>query len=212
MVSIQKLDNTPIIRTSLTTVRDSRRTLTLKLVSSVCLIVLSLGCARFAYLPKLDKKLVDEIQNDVAHTYVMVKGDRPTYPAVVPSPVRRYEYIEVKVTHYCLCVKCCGKWSKEHPSRINDAAYQQRTYSGTIPKVGTAAVDTKFWRPDLTPREFFELPLEERTFTLEGDPTIYYMEDTGSAVRGAHVDLYVPSHQDARQRGKFMTTPVKEVL
>lgn len=96
------------------------------------------------------------------------------------------------MTHYCACVKCTGK---------TDGI----TYSGTTVRRGTAAADPTYWRPDLTVKEFFQLPSEERSFTLEGDPTVYVIEDIGGGVKGAHVDIYVPTHEEALQRGRFTT-------
>ena len=96
-------------------------------------------------------------------------------------------WLTVTATAYCPCVKCCGIYSQEHPSRIN-TGYVQKTSSGTIPTQGrTIAVDTKV------------IPMGSRV--LIGD-NIYIAEDTGSGVCGNHVDIFFASHSDALKWGK----------
>ena len=85
----------------------------------------------------------------------------------------------VKVTHYCCCVKCCGK---------DDGI----TYSGVkaVPGV-TVAVDTSI------------IPLGSDVLVDYGDGVINYYraDDTGSAIKGNKLDLCVGSHQEAINLG-----------
>lgn len=78
------------------------------------------------------------------------------------------------VSHYDCCVQCCG------------------TASGrkAVPGV-TVAVD-----PDV-------IPLGSDVLVDYGDGEIHYYraDDTGSAVKGAHIDLCVSSHDEANQLG-----------
>lgn len=86
---------------------------------------------------------------------------------------------DVKVTHYCCCVKCCGK---------DDGI----TYSGVkaVPGV-TVAVDTSI------------IPLGSDVLVDYGDGIINYYraDDTGSAIKGNKLDLCVGSHQEAINLG-----------
>ena len=86
---------------------------------------------------------------------------------------------DVKVTHYCCCVKCCGK---------DDGI----TYSGVkaVPGV-TVAVDTSI------------IPLGSDVLVDYGDGVINYYraDDTGSAIKGNKLDLCVSSHQEAINLG-----------
>ena len=86
---------------------------------------------------------------------------------------------DVKVTHYCCCVKCCGK---------DDGI----TYSGVkaVPGV-TVAVDTSI------------IPLGADVLVDYGDGVINYYraDDTGSAIKGNKLDLCVSSHQEAINLG-----------
>ena len=86
---------------------------------------------------------------------------------------------DVKVSHYCCCVKCCGK---------DDGI----TYSGVKATPGvTVAVDTSI------------IPLGSDVLVDYGDGVINYYraDDTGSAIKGNKLDLCVGSHQDAINLG-----------
>lgn len=86
---------------------------------------------------------------------------------------------DVKVTHYCCCVKCCGK---------DDGI----TYSGVkaVPGV-TVAVDTSI------------IPLGSDVLVDYGDGELHYYraDDIGGSVRGNHIDLAVTTHEEALQLG-----------
>lgn len=93
---------------------------------------------------------------------------------------------EFRTTAYCTCVKCCGIWSSEHPSRAG-TDYVQLTKSGTIPTEGrTVAVD-----PDVIPLG--------TVLVIDGHE--YIAEDTGGAVQGNSVDIYFASHEAAVEYG-----------
>lgn len=94
--------------------------------------------------------------------------------------------LNVTVSAYCLCPKCCGIWSAEHSSRIG-TDYVQKTASGTTPEVGrTIAVDPK------------HIPLGAQ---VELDGHIYTAEDTGGGVDGAWIDLLCETHEQALEWG-----------
>ena len=85
----------------------------------------------------------------------------------------------VKVSHYCCCVKCCGK-------------ADGITYSGVKATPGvTVAVDTSI------------IPLGSDVLVDYGDGIINYYraDDTGSAIKGNKLDLCVSSHQEAINLG-----------
>lgn len=83
---------------------------------------------------------------------------------------------EFKFTAYCTCPICCGK---------NSAAGLTR--SGTTPTEGrTISVDRRV------------IPLGT---TVVIDDHEYIAEDTGSAIKGNKIDLFIDSHQRALQYG-----------
>ena len=90
------------------------------------------------------------------------------------NPIQTTAAETFKLTAYCGCVKCCGKWSKYH-----------KTASGTTPVAGrTIAVDKKI------------IPLGT---VVEIDGKEYIAEDTG--VKGKHIDIYFNDHQEALNFG-----------
>lgn len=121
---------------------------------------------------------------------VRVEAPEPTTEAAVPEP-ELIELGEFKTTAYCTCVKCCGIWSAEHPSRIG-TDYVQRTKSGTTPTADrTVSVD-----PDVIPLG--------TVLIIDGHE--YIAEDTGSAVKGNVIDIYFDSHELAVEYGVQMKT------
>ena len=92
-----------------------------------------------------------------------------------------------EITAYCTCVKCCGIWSAEHPSRIG-TGYVQKTATGTVPTAGrTVAVDPKV------------IPLGSIVM-ING--VSYIAEDTGNAVKGKVIDIYFADHSEAVKFGR----------
>lgn len=86
-----------------------------------------------------------------------------------------------KATAYCSCKKCCDKDPSDKWYGI--------TASGKRAKWGTVAVD----------REVIKLG---STLKIEGFPnTIFRAEDVGSAIKGRHIDLWFPSHDEALKFG-----------
>lgn len=113
----------------------------------------------------------------------------------VPEEPELISLGEFKTTAYCTCVKCCGIWSQEHPSRIG-TDYIQKTASGTIPTAGrTIAVDTEI------------IPFGT-VVVIDGHE--YIAEDIGGAVKGNILDIYFDSHEDACEYGvQYKTIYIK---
>ena len=89
--------------------------------------------------------------------------------------------IEVDVTHYCACSKCCG----ENASGI--------TASGKQVEVGMVAMSSYY-------------PFGTQIM-ING--TMYTVEDRGgSGIENdkSRVDIYVPDHQEALRLGRYTTT------
>jgi 3D (Asp-Asp-Asp) domain-containing protein len=83
------------------------------------------------------------------------------------------------LTAYCNCEECCGEWAGGP------------TYTGTMPEEGrTVAVD-----PDV-------IPLGSRVL-IAG--RWYIAEDTGSWVKGDHIDVYMESHDACNEFGRQWT-------
>jgi len=88
------------------------------------------------------------------------------------------------VTGYCSCENCCDKSPYDEWYGI--------TATGKKAKWGTIAVDS----------EVISLGSKLR---IEGfENTIFRAEDVGGAVKGNHIDIWFPDHQQARQFGRQM--------
>jgi 3D (Asp-Asp-Asp) domain-containing protein len=138
---------------------------------------------------KAEENAVQALQ-DFKAEYYQVQEDNLSIPGSILEPITKTNTVSkvltVKVTAYCSCVKCCGVWSKDHPSR-QGTDYEQHTTSGTIPVAGrTVAVD-----PDI-------IPLGSKIL-IDGHE--YIAEDTGSGVKGNHIDIYFDSHEEALEWG-----------
>lgn len=89
--------------------------------------------------------------------------------------ISSYQYIgQCKITYYCLCSKCCG------------ANSDGLTATGIPATTGIIAVD-----PDI-------IPLGS-TVIINGQK--YLAADTGSAVKGLHIDICVADHNTALSNG-----------
>ena len=103
----------------------------------------------------------------------------------------------VLVTGYCNCESCCSwkrSWfgfgppvyaagpMKGRPKRVGVTA------SGTTAKRGTVAADPKVWA--------FGTRLSIPGY---GEGVV---EDVGGAIRGRHVDVWFPTHEEARKWGR----------
>lgn len=87
--------------------------------------------------------------------------------------------MQVVATAYCSCYKCCAK----HPG---DAGYGI-TRSGKKVKEGMIAVDPRY------------IKLGTRV-KINGKG--YVAADTGSAIKGRRIDIYVPTHKAALLWGR----------
>ncbi len=86
-----------------------------------------------------------------------------------------------KVTHYCGCSKCCGKWSSGSASNaIGRLGTKLHPYS-------SIAVDKSL------------IPLGTILYDENGNE--YRAEDTGSAIKGNRIDLFVGNHEEALNLG-----------
>ena len=90
----------------------------------------------------------------------------------------------VTVTHYDCCVECCGKVDGLTASGTHATPYS------------TVAVDPSV------------IPLGADVLVDYGDGVLQYYraDDTGSGVKGSHIDLCVSTHEEALQLGRRTAT------
>ena len=86
-----------------------------------------------------------------------------------------------KITHYCPCLTCNGKWGNK------------TALGTTMTPNKTIAVDPKI------------IPLGSK---VEIQDKIYIAEDTGGAIKGNKIDICVSSHSEAYRLGVLNNIPV----
>jgi len=95
------------------------------------------------------------------------------YIALSPIKARGDVY---EVTAYCACKKCCGPKAKGI------------TASGKTVKVGMCAADKS-------------IPFGTK-LSVHGHRMVLTVEDRGGAIKGNHIDVYMPTHKQALQWGR----------
>lgn len=93
------------------------------------------------------------------------------------------KYIEFVATAYCACEKCCGKWALNRPNGIVKGAAGRELISNY-----SVAVDPKV--------------IPYGTILYDESGNSYRADDCGGAVKGYHIDIYMDSHNAARNFGK----------
>lgn len=115
----------------------------------------------------------------------------PVVAVVTPDPVvdvepELTELGKFKLTAYCSCSKCCGKWADNRPKDEfgNDIVYGA---SGAKLTAGySLAVDPKL------------IPYGTK-LVINGE--IYEAQDCGGAIKNNRIDVYFNNHSDAVEFG-----------
>lgn len=111
------------------------------------------------------------------------------------APEKEDAEIVYEVTGYCNCGKCCG-WTRDRNGR---PVYNYGSMKGKPKKVGYTSTGTK-----------------AKHGTVAADPKVLKMgtkleipgygqgvvEDVGGAIKGRHIDLWFPTHEEAKKWGK----------
>ena len=144
------------------------------------LSALALASAALTVLPACKAVPKDATPAETSHTWFAKKGQRRRAKAEAPAPTVASEPVDtelqtVVVTAYCSCPKCCG------------AKAGGLTATGTKAQLGTIAAD-----PSIFP---FGTQLNVPGY---GEGVV---EDTGSRVKGFHIDVWFPTHAQAQAWG-----------
>lgn len=136
-----------------------------------------------------------EIENDPENDVEVVKIGEPKINKIIDDfqeqkeQLKEPEFIclgEFKLTAYCSCEKCCGKWALNRPIDENG---NQIVYgvSGEILVPGVSvAVD-----PNVI----------EYGKTIQIDGKNYIAHDCGGAIKNNRIDVYFEDHQEALDFG-----------
>ena len=122
-------------------------------------------------------------REEAAKEQVAQKPSAPSTPSAPPSGGSSSGGV-FKITHYCPCSICCGP---------NGGDY---TASGTRPTAGrTIAVDKRV------------IPFGTKV-VINGH--IYVAEDSGGAIKGNRIDIFVNTHQEALNKGVYYAKVYKQ--
>lgn len=129
-------------------------------------------------------------QNDCKKSLMVANEELIVALSELESQEVNYRYIgDFKITHYCICSKCCGK-SSSHPSYGITATGTKATPGKTI------AVDSK------------KIPYGSKV-VINGHT--YTAEDCGGAIKDNKIDILVSSHSEALSKGVIYNVPVYKV-
>lgn len=105
--------------------------------------------------------------------------------------------LEMMTTGYCNCEICCSWTTNETGQAVYSSGRMRgklkavgRTFSGSVASPGTVAADLKV------------LPLGTRLYIPGYGPG--RVEDIGGKIKNNHIDLWFPTHEEARHWGVRM--------
>ena len=154
-------------------------------------------CRAIAEEPEIEEPVVEEVPKEAV--FVIEEPEQIVEPElifdtvepaveepvetpepIVLEPVERVSLGEFKITFYCPCSKCCGKWA------------DGITATGTTAVAGrTIAVD-----PSVIP-----YGSEVIIRWSDGTEHSYVAEDCGGSIKNNRIDVYMDSHEEALQAG-----------
>lgn len=133
-----------------------------------------------------EKEIVEENIIKESQPEIIKKGMDKLLVTNRGMPFRYKEVIVMEATAYDLSYESCGKYP-DHPQ-------YGITYSGTRAKPGVVAVDPRV------------IPLKSKLYVESLDSTKDYgfssAEDTGSAIKGNRIDLFIGVKKDALRYGR----------
>lgn len=111
-------------------------------------------------------------------------------PQTQPTPTESWQSLGTyRLTAYCPCKKCCGRWAENRPIDENGNTIVY-TASGAIAQAGTTiAVDPSI------------IPYGSKV-KINGH--IYTAQDCGGAIKGNRIDIYYLDHSSALEHGVQM--------
>lgn len=146
----------------------------------VCLILLGMGTS---------SNSAGSIDETTVETSTKSSPAPSTEPEGLTEEVKEPEIIslgEYRLTAYCGCSKCCGKWGENRPLDENGKPIVY-TANMSVAKEGvTIAADISI------------LPYGTKVI-IDGHE--YIVQDKGGVINGNRIDIYFESHQDALNFG-----------
>jgi 3D (Asp-Asp-Asp) domain-containing protein len=158
-----------------------RRAKKCKSLFTKILIALILLISLFTFLNEELQHYIPEWENNLSLEQ-LIKLHKYTLPK---APEGYVSIGTFKLTAYCPCAKCCGKWGENRPTDENGVIVI--TSSGERAKANyTLAADTSL------------LPFGTMLLI---DGMEYRVQDRGSAIQRKHLDVYFDDHNEALKFG-----------
>lgn len=171
--------------------RKSKREKAMKISNAILIVLLIIDLILFVMW--IDREINEHSQSKEAEieAFEPIKAETDCFEVPCPeaTPDDFYSSVEnvtnhsavFKVTHYCGCSKCCGKYSGGSESVAYGASGKR------LEALVSVAVDPSV------------IPLGTVLHDAEG--RLYRAEDTGSGIKGNRIDLFVGDHQEAINMG-----------
>lgn len=171
--------------------RKSKREKAMKISNATLFILFIIDLILFAMWIDREIKENSQTKEEEIEAFVPIKAETDCFEVPCPevTPDDFYSSVEnvtnhsavFKVTHYCGCSKCCGKYSGGSESVAYGASGKR------LEALVSIAVDPSV------------IPLGTVLHDAEG--RLYRAEDTGGAIKGNRIDLFVGDHQEALNMG-----------
>jgi 3D (Asp-Asp-Asp) domain-containing protein len=131
---------------------------------------------------KLSVNAAPQATAPAAGTELLQNVEASTAATVIPAVGSHTRQVWVEVTAYCACPKCCGP-----KARGLTASGRSITYNGGM----FVAADTKVFK--------FGTKLQIPGYA---DGKTVEVIDRGGAIKGYHIDVFFPTHEEAKQWGR----------
>lgn len=171
--------------------REQKRKRRNDIINSILIVLFLVDCFLFGLWigTKIEEK--EEIKQIIVEDQEAIHIESTVFEVPCPevTPVDFYDSClpvtshsaKFTVTHYCGCSKCCGDYSNGSDSIAYGASGKR------LEALVSIAVDPSV------------IPLGTVLHDVEG--RLYRAEDTGSAIKGNRIDLFVGDHQEALNMG-----------
>lgn len=128
---------------------------------------------------KEDEQIAKEEQTRIVISEGSLEESHYEYEGEQINPSKLESLGKFRITHYCSCSRCCGKWANGI------------TATGTTAEAGrTIAVNPS------------QIPYGSKV-VINGH--VYTAEDCGGGIGSNCIDIYVNSHSEALQKGMYYT-------
>lgn len=161
----------------------------LYIIVVLTIIAIIIGCAYKEYESKrireIDKRTIQEEKQTTQINDIIVETETDkgvdANQAVEPVSLGNF-----KLTAYCSCSLCCGKWANNRPVDENGNEIIYGSIGERLQEGYSIAVDPSV--------------IAYNSKVIINDK-VYEAQDCGGAIKGNRIDLYCSSHEDALNHG-----------